>query len=211
MHLYNVKIFLSLAASALLGVGALQAQSYGSFPNNVLGGSVTFTSTINPANLERTASGKPVVNFPIPIVPGHPADVVGISPGFASENPLALMLPIDPQSQPVKAGDFAFLGGISVSFPQDKLFITYTDFREDLKGNLFAVPSVNGKAFPEIEVATAAGATFQSINGGTQFTIKSKLLVPQALAQFVNGIFHTTVLTPGQEIATQNLVADVIN
>jgi len=209
MHLHNVKFFGSLAVSALLSVGALQAQS--SAPNNVLGGAVKFTAAINPANLETTASGKPVGFFPIPPIQGHPADIVGISPGFVIPSPLALALPIDPQSEPVKAGEFALLGGIRVSYPQDNLFIEFATFREDLQGNLFAVPTVNGKALPGIEVATASGATIQTINNGTQFTIQSKLLVSQALAQFVNQLFKTTVLVPGLLIANQDLIADVLN
>jgi len=224
MQFSNVRFLGSLAAFVLLGVNAgqaqssgsmpiQQAQSSGSIPANVSGGFAEFTPTINLSSLETTANGglsHSRAAFPIPPIAGHPVAILPQSPGFFNQQQ-SLFLPIDPQSQPAKTGNFALLGGVSVSYPQDGLFIQFTQFREDTIGNLFAIVTVNGKSMGEVHLAIAIGAHFAPSPDRTQFIITSKLQVSAALAQAVNTLFNTTVLTPGEQIATEDLVADVIN
>ena len=209
MQFYNVRLLGSLAAFVLLGVNAGQAQS----PANVSGGFAEFTPTINLSSLETTANGGQTHSraaFPIPPIAGHPVVINPQSPGFFNQQQ-SLFLPIDPQSQPAKTGNFALLGGVSVSYPQDGLFIEFTQFREDTIGNLFAQVTVNGKSMGEIHLVIAIGAHFAPSPDRTQFIITAKLQVSAALAQAVNTLFNTTVLTPGEQIATEDLIADVIN
>src|SRR6266446_8893132 len=141
MQFYNVRLLGSLAAFVLLGVNAGQAQS----PANVSGGFAEFTPPINLSRLETTDNGGLTHNtaaFPLPPIAGHPVVINPQSPGFFNQQQ-SLFLPIDPQSQPAKTGNFALLGGVSVSYPQDGLFIEFTQFREDTIGNLFAQVTVN--------------------------------------------------------------------
>jgi hypothetical protein len=225
MHFYNVRFLKSLAAFALLGVSAGQAQSSGSIPleqaqssvsipANVAGGFAQFTPNSKINSLEKAADGAlthTTATFPLPAIAGHPVAVRAISPGIFPQG--SLFLPIDPQSQPAKAGDFALLGGVSVSYPQDGIFISFTEFREDTSGNLFARFSANGHDIGggEIELATATAAKSAPTADRTQFTISAKLQISAAFAQLVNGLFHATVLSPGEQIATEDLVADVAN
>ena len=223
MQFYNVRLLGSLAAFALLGVNAGQAQSSGSMPiqqaqssrsipQNVSGGFAEFTPTINLSSLQTTATGltHSTAAFPLPPIAGHPVAILPISPGFFNQQQ-SLFLPIDPQSQPAKTGNFALLGGVSVSYPQDGIFIEFTQFREDTIGNLFALVTVNGKSMGEVHLVSAIGAHFAPSPDRTQFIITAKLQVSAALAQAVNALFNTTVLTPNEQIATEDLVADVLN
>jgi hypothetical protein len=221
MQFYNVRFLGSLAAFVLLGVNAGQAQTSdpmsanvgASIPANVAGGFAEFTPTINLGSLETAANGALThgrAAFPIPPIAGHPVAILPISPGFFNRRQ-SLFLPIDPQSQPAKTGNFALLGGVSVSYPQDGIFVTFTQFREDTNGNLFAIVTVNGKSMGEIHLAIATAARFSPSPDRTQFIISAKLQVSAALAQAVNALFNTTVLTPGEQIATEDLVADVVN
>jgi len=127
---------------------------------------------------------------------------VAWAPGSAEDGPVD-----DGQEPP----DFALLGGVSVSYPQDGLFIEFTQFREDTIGNLFAQVTVNGKSMGEIHLVIAIGAHFAPSPDRTQFIITAKLQVSAALAQAVNTLFNTTVLTPNEQIATEDLIADVLN
>jgi hypothetical protein len=208
MQFYNVRLLGSLAAFALLGVNTGQAQT----PANVSGGFAEFTPTINLSSLQTTANGltHSTAAFPLPPIAGHPVAILPISPGFFNQQQ-SLFLPIDPQSQPAKTGNFALLGGVSVSYPQDGIFIEFTQFREDTIGNLFALVTVNGKSMGEVHLVSAIGAHFSPSPDRTQFIITAKLQVSAALAQAVNALFNTTVLTPGEVIATEDLVADVLN
>ena len=223
MQFHNVRLLGSLAAFVLLGVNAGQAQSSGSMPiqqahssgsipQNVSGGFAEFTPTINLSSLQTTANGltHSTAAFPLPPIAGHPVAILPISPGFFNQQQ-SLFLPIDPQSQPAKTGNFALLGGVSVSYPQDGLFIEFTQFREDTIGNLFAQVTVNGKSMGEIHLVIAIGSHFAPSPDRTQFIITAKLQVSAALAQAVNALFNTTVLTPNEQIATEDLIADVIN
>jgi hypothetical protein len=223
MHFYNVSFLGSLAAFALLGVNAGQSQSVdsmssneqsaSSIPANVAGGFAKFTPDSKIDSLETAANGAlthTTATFPLPAIAGHPGvAVLALSPGIFPQG--NLFLPIDPQSQPAKAGDFALEGGVSVSYPQDGLFLAFTEFREDVSGNLFARFSVNGRDIGggEIELATATAARIGLTPDKTQFTISAKLQISAAFAQAVNGLFRATVLTPGEQIATEDLVADV--
>jgi len=208
MQFYNVRLLGSLAAFALLAVNAGQAQT----PANVSGGFAEFTSTINLSSLQTTANGltHSTAAFPLPPIAGHPVAILPISPGFFNQQQ-SLFLPIDPQSQPAKTGNFALLGGVSVSYPQDGIFIEFTQFREDTIGNLFALVTVNGKSMGEIHLLSAIGAFFAPSPDRTQFIITAKLRVTAALAQAVNTLFNTTVLTLNEQIATEDLIADVLN
>jgi hypothetical protein len=223
MQFHNVRFLGSLAAWALLGVDAAQAQSSdsipanaqssSSIPENVAGGFAKFTPNFKVNSLEIGANGAlthTTATFPIPAIAGHPAvAVLALSPGIFPQG--ILFLPIDPQSQPAKAGDFALEGGVSVSYPQDGLFLEFTEFREDTSGNLFARFSANGRDVGggEIELATATAARIGLTPDKTQFTISENLQISAAFAQAVNTLFHATVLMPGQQIATADLVADV--
>jgi hypothetical protein len=145
MKFYNVRLLGSLTALALIGVSAAQAQSFpammnhpgssSSVPANVAGGFAKFTPDIKISSIEK-AAGTVTINkatFPLPAIPGHRVVVQAISPGIFPDG--ILFLPIDPQSQPAKAGDFALLGGVSLAYPQDGIFISFTDFREDTSGS----------------------------------------------------------------------------
>ena len=225
MHFYDVRFLGSLTAFALLGVNAGQAQSSDSMsanvassaPANVAGGFAKFIQDFNfkVDSLETAANGAlthTTSTFPLPVFPGHPGvAVLALSPGILVQG--TLFLPIDPQSQPAKAGDFALEGGVSVSYPKEGIFISFTEFREDTSGNLFARISAKWTGYRggEIELVTAAAARITPTPDKTQFTISSRLLISAQFAQLVNGLFHASVLTPGQEIASQGLVADVAN
>jgi len=149
----------------------------------------------------------------MPSIAGHPGvAVLALSPGFFDQEG-NLFLPLDPQSHPAKTGDFALLGGVSVSYPNVGIFITFTEFREDISGNLFARVTANGQAIGggEIELVTASAARIGLTADKTQFTIQAKLRVAAQLAQAVNALFNSSVLVPDEQIATEDLVADVIN
>jgi hypothetical protein len=224
MRFYNVRLLGSLAALAFLGIGAANAQSFpatfrqtgstNSVPANVAGGFAKFTPDFKINSIEKAADGTmthTTATFPLPAIPGHPVAVRALSPAIFPQG--ILFLPIDPQSQPAKAGDFALLGGVALSYPQDGIFLAFTDFREDNSGNLFGRFFVNGQDVGggEIELANATGAKIGQTSDHTQFTISAKLQISAAFAQLVNRTFHATVLSPGQQIATEDLVADVAN
>ena len=224
MQFYNARFLGSLAAFVLIGVNAGQAQSSdsmsanvgGSIPTNVSGGFAKFSPNSKVNSLARAANGAlthTTSTFPMPSIAGHPGvAVLALSPGFFDQEG-NLFLPLDPQSHPAKTGDFALLGGVSVSYPNVGIFITFTEFREDISGNLFARVTANGQAIGggEIELVTASAARIGLTADKTQFTIQAKLRVAAQLAQAVNALFNSSVLVPDEQIATEDLVADVIN
>jgi hypothetical protein len=63
----------------------------------------------------------------------------------------------------------------------------------------------------EVHLVNAIGAHFSPSPDRTQFIITAKLQVSAALAQAVNTLFNTTVLRPNEQIATEDLIADVLN
>jgi hypothetical protein len=213
MRFYNLRFLGSLAVFALLGVNAGQAQSSSSVPASVVGGFAQFSPNSKIDSLEKAADGAmthTTTTFPLPAIAGHPGVAVrAISPGIFPQG--SLFLPIDPQSKPAMTGDFALLGGVSISYPQEGLHLAFTQFREDTAGNLFARFSANGQDIGggEIELATATASRIAPTPDKTQFTIAAKLRISNAFAQLVNGLFGATVLTPGEQIATEDLVADV--
>jgi hypothetical protein len=224
MRFYNITLLGSLTALVFLGVGTAQTQSFpasfrqpaatSSVPANVAGGFAKFSPDFKIDSVEKAADGAmahTTATFPLPAISGHPVAVRAISPGIFPQG--ILFLPIDPQSQPAKAGDFALLGGVSLSYPRDGIFIAFTDFREDISGNLFGRFFANGQDVGggEIELANATGAKIGQTSDHTQFTISAKLQISAAFAQLVNRLFHAAVLSPGQQIATEDLVADVAN
>jgi hypothetical protein len=226
MHFYNVGFLGSLGAFVLLAVNAGQAQSSGSMPlehtqssssvpATVAGGFAQFSPNSKIDSLGKAADGAithTTATFPVPAIAGHPGVAVrAISPGIFPQG--SRFLPIDPQSKPALTGDFALLGGVTVSYPQEGLHLAFTQFREDNAGNLFARFSGNGQDIGggEIELATATASRIAPTPDKTQFTIAAKLRISNAFAQLVNGLFGATVLTTGDQIATEDLVADVGN
>jgi hypothetical protein len=118
MNFCNVRFFGSLAAFALLGVCAGQAQSSGSMPleqaqssssvpATVAGGFAQFSPNSKIDSLGKAADGAmthTTTTFPLPAIAGHPGVVVrAISPGIFPQG--SLFLPIDPQSKPTMTGD----------------------------------------------------------------------------------------------------------
>jgi hypothetical protein len=130
MRFYNITLLGSLTALVFLGVGTAQTQSFpasfrqpaatSSVPANVAGGFAKFSPDFKIDSVEKAADGAmahTTATFPLPAISGHPVAVRAISPGIFPQG--ILFLPIDPQSQPAKAGDFALLGGVSLSYPRD--------------------------------------------------------------------------------------------
>jgi hypothetical protein len=60
----------------------------------------------------------------------------------------------------------------------------------------------------EIELLNAAPGTSPTTDKN-KFIISAKELISTAFADAINKLFNVTVLTPGQELATLNLVARV--
>jgi hypothetical protein len=94
MQFQNVSFWGPLAAFALLGVNAGQAQSSdsistnvtGSIPANVAGGFAKFTPNSKIDSLETAANGAlthTTATFPMPAIAGHPGvAVLALSPGI---------------------------------------------------------------------------------------------------------------------------------
>ena len=223
MKLNNVRFLSALTALALFGVSDLRAQSQNTVPANVAGGTVPaniaggfakFTPVSQISSLAKAANGamtNTTATFPMPPIAGHPVvAVLALSPAIFPQG--IFFFPIDPQSQPAKAGDFALEGGVSVSYPQDGIALSFTDFRVDILGNLFARITFNGQSIGgEIQLANASAARIGLSPDKTQFTIIETLRVSNIFAESINKIFGATVLTPNQQIANVDLVADVID
>jgi hypothetical protein len=115
MRFYNITLLGSLTTLVFLGVGTAQAQSFpasfrqpaatSSVPASVAGGFAKFTPDFKINSVEKAADGAlthTTATFPLPAISGHPVAVRAISPGIFPQE--ILFLPIDPQSQPAKAG-----------------------------------------------------------------------------------------------------------
>jgi hypothetical protein len=141
MHFYNVGFLGSLGAFVLLAVNAGQAQSSGSMPleqtqssssvpATVAGGFAQFSPNSKIDSLGKAADGAithTTATFPVPAIAGHPGVAVrAISPGIFPQG--SLFLPLDPQSKPALTGDFALLGGVTVSYPQEGLHLASLNF-----------------------------------------------------------------------------------
>jgi hypothetical protein len=215
MKFHNVRSLGLLAAFTLLGLNPGQAQSSGSIPAHISGGDAQFTPDITVSSPAMGANGamtNTTIVFPLVPIPGHPGvAVVTQSPAFIAIG--SFFFPISPKSRPAKTNDFDLLGGVSVSYPQDGINLSFTEFRVDTTGNVFARFSVNGKSIggKEIELLTAAPAETAPTPDPTQFTLVVKEQISSNFAQIINGLFHATVLAPGQQAATLNLDAQVAN
>ncbi|HYZ74333.1 MAG TPA: hypothetical protein VE641_14750 [Chthoniobacterales bacterium] len=212
MQFHNYLFLGSFTAFALLGTNAGLAQSSGSVPAHISGGHAEFTPTVKiPGTGAATSGGTPTdttLLFPLPAMAGHPGiSIVAKSPAFVAHG--SFFFPLSSRSQPEKTGDFVLEGEIAYSLPQEKIFILFSQFRVDTSGNVFARFTVNGQAVGgrEIELLTAAGTS--TTTDATKFTISATEHTSAAFAQAVNNLFQTTVLTPGEELATLSLVAHV--
>jgi hypothetical protein len=80
----------------------------------------------------------------------------------------------------------------------------------DTSGNVFARVILNGAEIggSELELLNLAPGTWPTTDKN-KFTISAKKLISPAFADVINKLLTMTVLTPGQELATLNLVARV--
>lgn len=120
----------------------------------------------------------------------------------------SFFFPLSDSSRPEKTGDFVLEGGIEYSIPQQKIFISFSQFRVDSSGNVFARFRLNGQEIggSEIELLNSAPGTSPTTDKN-KFIISGKELISTAFADAINKLFNATVLTPGQELATLQLVA----
>jgi hypothetical protein len=107
-------------------------------------------------------------------------------------------------------GNNTYTGGTNYTIPQQKIFIVFSHFRVDTSGNVFATFKLNGGEIggSEIELLNAAPGTSPATDKN-MFTIPAKELISAGFADAINKLFNATVLTPGEELATLNLVARV--
>jgi hypothetical protein len=199
----------SFALLSMLGIDVGQAQSSGSVPARISGGHAEFTPTIQipSTGAVGTESSTDNLAFPLPVIPGYPGiSIVAKSPAFVAHG--SFFFPLSDSSRPEKTGDFVLEGEVEYSIPQAKIFILFSNFRVDTSGNVFARFRLNGQEIggSEIELLNAAPGTSPTTDKN-KFTILAKELVAAGFADAINKLFNATVLTPGQELATLNLVA----
>ena len=213
MRYHNSLLLGSFALFSVLGVDVGQAQSSASVPARISGGHAEFTPTIQiPTTAAAGTEGSTDnVAFPLPMIPGLPGiSIVAKSPAFVAHG--SFFFPLSKSSRPEKTGDFVLEGEVDYSIPQQKIFIVFSDFRVDTTGNVFARFVLNGQEIGgnEIELLTAAPGTAPTTDKN-KFTISAKELVAAGFADAINKVFNATVLTPGLELATLNLVAREAN
>ena len=199
----------SFALLSMLGIDVGQAQSSGSVPARISGGHAEFTPTIQipSTGAVGTESSTDNLAFPLPVIPGYPGiSIVAKSPAFVAHG--SFFFPLNDSSRPEKTGDFVLEGEVEYSIPQAKIFILFSNFRVDTSGNVFARFRLNGQEIggSEIELLNAAPGTSPTTDKN-KITILAKELVAAGFADAINKLFNATVLTPGQELATLNLVA----
>jgi len=199
----------SFALLSMLGIDVGQAQSSGSVPARISGGHAEFTPTIQipSTGAVGTESSTDNLAFPLPVIPGYPGiSIVAKSPAFVAHG--SFFFPLNDSSRPEKTGDFVLEGEVEYSIPQQKIFILFSNFRVDTSGNVFARFRLNGQEIggSEIELLNAAPGTSPTTDKN-KITILAKELVAAGFADAINKLFNATVLTPGQELATLNLVA----
>jgi hypothetical protein len=213
MRYRNSLLLGSFALFSVLGIDVGQAQSSGSVPARISGGHAEFTPTIQipGTGAAGTESSTDNLAFPLPVIPGYPGiSIVAKSPAFVAHG--SFFFPLSDSSQPEKTGDFVLEGEVEYSIPQLKISILFSHFRVDTSGNVFARFILNGQEIggSEIELLNAAPGTSPTTDKN-KFTISAKELIAAGFADAINKLFNATVLTPGQELATLNLVAREAN
>jgi hypothetical protein len=214
MRYGNSLLLGSFALVSMLGIDVGEAQSSASVPAHIAGGHAEFTPAIQiPTPGTAGAESPPDANlaFPLPAIPGYPGiSIVAKSPAFVAHG--SFFFPLSDSSRPERSGEFILEGEVEYSIPQQKIFILFSNFRVDTSGNVFARFRLNGQEIggSEIELLNAAPGTSPTTDKN-KFTISAKELISAAFADAINKLFNTTVLTPGQELATLNLVARVAN
>jgi hypothetical protein len=212
MQYRNSLLLGSFALFSMLGIHVGEAQSSASAPAHISGGHAEFTPVIQIPTLGTTGTESPTdanLAFPLPVIPGYPGiSIVAKSPAFVAHG--SFFFPLSDSSRPAKTGDFVLEGEVEYSIPQLKFFIVFSHFRVDTSGNVFATFKLNGQEIggSEIELLNAAPGTSPTTDKN-KFTISAKELISTAFADAINNLFNVTVLTPGQELATLNLVAQV--
>lgn len=209
MRYRNSLLLGSFALLSMLGIDVGQAQSSGSVPARISGGHAEFTPTIQipSTGAVGTESSTDNLAFPLPVIPGYPGiSIVAKSPAFVAHG--SFFFPLSDSSRPEKTGDFVLEGEVEYSIPQQKIFILFSHFRVDTSGNVFARFRLNGQEIggSEIELLNPAPGTSPTTDKN-KFTISAKELVAAGFAGAINKLFNATVLTPGQELATLNLMA----
>jgi hypothetical protein len=209
MRYRNSLLLGSFALFTMLGINVGEAQSSGSAPARISGGHAEFTPSIQipSTGAAGTESSTDNLAFPLPVIPGYPGiSIVAKSPAFVAHG--SFFFPLSDSSRPEKTGDFVLEGEVEYSIAQQKIFILFSHFRVDTSGNVFARFTLNGQEIggSEIELLNAAPGTSPTTDKN-KFTISAKELVTAGFADAINKVFNATVLTPGLELATLNLVA----
>ena len=208
---YRTSLLLgSFALLSMLGIEVGEAQSSGSVPARISGGHAEFTPSIQIPSVG-TAGGESSAEanlaFPLPMIPGYPGiTIVAKSPAFVAHG--SFFFPLSDSSRPEKTGDFVLEGEIEYSIPQQKIFILFHHFRVDTSGNVFASVRLNGQEIggSETQLLNAAPGTSPT-RDKNKFTISAKELISAGFADAINQLFNATVLTPGEQLATLELVA----
>jgi hypothetical protein len=156
MKLHLISFLGSIAALALLGINAAQAQSpnsaaqaqsLGSVPAHISGAHAEFTPILTANSTAQAADGSmthTTALFPVPPIPGHPGVAIVVkSPAFFAHG--NFFFPLSSKSRPTKTDDFDLEGAISVSYSQEVIHLLFTQFRVDTTGNVFGRLSVNGQ------------------------------------------------------------------
>ena len=212
MRCGNSLLLGSFALVSMLGIDVGKAQSSPSVPAHITGGHAEFTPAIQIPTSGTAGSGSPTdanLAFPLPPIPGYPGiSIVAKSPAFVAHG--SFFFPLNDSSSPQRTGEFILEGEVEYSIPQQKIFILFSNFRVDTSGNVFARFRLNGQEIggSEIELLNAAPGTSPTTDKN-RFIISAKELISAPFADAINKLFNTTVLTPGQELATLNLVARV--
>jgi hypothetical protein len=212
MRYGNSLLLGSIALVSMLGIDVGEAQSSASVPAHIAGGQAEFTPVIQIPTSGTAGAESPTdanLAFPLPVIPGYPGiSIVAKSPAFVAHG--SFFFPLSDSSRPESTGEFILEGEVEYSIPQLKFFIVFSHFRVDTSGNVFATFKLNGQEIggSEIELLNAAPGTSPTTDKN-KFIISAKELISTAFADAINKLFNVTVLTPGQELATLNLVARV--
>jgi hypothetical protein len=212
MRYGNSLLLGSFALVSMLGIDVGEAQLSPSVPAQIAGGQAEFTPAIQIPTSGTAGTESPTdtnLAFPLPAIPGYPGiTIVAKSPAFVAHG--SFFFPLSDSSRPESTGEFILEGEVEYFIPQQKIFILFSHFRVDTSGNVFARFRLNGQEIggSEIELLNPAPGTSPTTDKN-KFIISAKELISAPFADAVNKLFNTTVLTPGQELATLNLVARV--
>jgi hypothetical protein len=214
MHTHKYLFLGSLVALSLFESNPGLAQTPASVPKHILGGEAVFTPTVTIPSGQAAGGETSTQNnvaFPLPSLATHTGvSIVVKSPAFIYDG--SFFFPLSASARPQKTGDFSLEGEIAYSYPADHISLLFSQFRVDTSGNVFARFTINGKEIggKEIQLLTGAAVTTTSSPGGFNppaFEISAKEEISVQFAAAINNVFHDTVLTSGQELATLTLVA----